>query len=132
MHYAPWWLLLFCLPVAALAAYLALRGTDLSRRTLYALTILLSPVLVVGAAVVAVALSTALFALFEPAPEPSVLPARTEPSSPEPVGPTPAPEETVSEPTGQTASPAASPSASPAASPSASPAASSASPAAGE
>lgn len=130
MHYAPWWLLLFCLPVAALAAYLALRGTDLSRRTLYALTILLSPVLVVGAAVVAVALSTALFALFEPAPEPSVLPARTEPSTPEPVGP--APEETVSEPTGQTAPPAASPSASPAASPSASPAASSASPAAGE
>lgn len=130
MHYAPWWLLLFCLPVAALAAYLALRGTDLSRRTLYALTILLSPVLVVGAAVVAVALSTALFALFEPPPEPSVLPARTEPSAPEPVDP--APEETAPEPTGQTASPDASPAASPAASPSASPAASSASPAAGE
>ena len=130
MHYAPWWLLLLCLPVAGMAAYLALRGTDLSRRTLYALTILLSPVLVVGAAAVAVVLSTALFAFLEPTSEPSVLPARTEPSTPEPTRP--APEETVPEPTSPTSSPAASPSASPTASPAASPAASSASPAAGE
>ncbi|MBA2510316.1 MAG: hypothetical protein H0V28_02440, partial [Rubrobacteraceae bacterium] len=53
MYFVPWWLLLICLPVAALAAFLALRGTQMSRRTLYVLSVALSPVLLLGAAFVA-------------------------------------------------------------------------------
>ncbi len=122
MYFAPWWLLLICLPVAALAAFLALRGTQMSRRTLYVLSVALSPVLLLGAAFVAVVVSTALSVVFEPAPQSSTRPVRTELTSPEPTNPTTF-EETVLETTTPSASPGASPSASPAASPSASPAA---------
>ena len=143
MYYVPWWLLAVCLPVAALAAYLALRGTDISRRSLYVLTVVLSPVLLLGAAVAAVVISTGLSAVLEPASQTPTQPARTGPGptspgpTPGPANPTPGPEATDPEATGPEATgpeatgPAASPNASPAASPSASPAASSASPAAG-
>lgn len=130
MYYVPLWMLVACLPVSALAIYLGLRDTGISRGLLYVLTVVLSPVLLLGTAFAAVVASTALSAAFEepaetpdaPAPreqtprEPTERPARPEPTVPEPPEPT---------------EPAASPSASPAASPSASPAAT-ASPSAGQ
>ncbi len=121
MYFVPWWLLLVCLPVAGLAAFLALRGPETSRRTLYVLTVVLSPVLLLGAAVIAVVVSTVISAAFEPAPQSPTQPTRMELTSPEPNNPTTF-EETVPETTGPSASPGSSPSASPDASPSASPA----------
>lgn len=127
MYYAPWWLLLACLPIAALAAFLRLRRTGISRRNLYVLTVALSPVILLGAAVVAVVVSTSLSVVLEPTAQTPTQPVRTgpaspEPTSPEPTNPTTTFEVTVPETTSPSASPAASPSASPAASPSASPA----------
>ena len=57
MYYLPWWVLLACLLASALAAYLALRGSSLSRRALFALTAVLAPFVLLGAAVAALAVS---------------------------------------------------------------------------
>jgi hypothetical protein len=71
LYYVPLWLLAVCLPVSALAIYLGLRDTGISRGLLYALTAVLSPVLLLGTAFAAVVASTALSAAFEePAPAP--------------------------------------------------------------
>ncbi len=114
------WLLAVCLPVSALAIYLGLRDTGISRGLLYALTAVLSPVLLLGTAFAAVVASTALSAAFEeraPAPQ-APEPQRQAPR--EGSDPNGRPEATTPEAT----EPVASPSASSAASPSASPAAS--------
>ena len=139
MSYVALWILAVCLPASALAAYLALRTVPLPRPRLYVLTALLAPVLLLGAVVAALIVSTLLSAAFEtPADTDDPLPTReTSVPNPGPERPerTASPSGTTPEPTGSappsTASPGASPM-SPAASPSASPAASSASPAAGE
>jgi hypothetical protein len=120
LYYVPLWLLAVCLPVSALAIYLGLRDTGISRGLLYALTAVLSPVLLLGTAFAAVVASTALSAAFE---EPAPAPQAPEPQRQAPregSDPNGRPEATAPEAT----EPVASPSASPAASPSASPAAS--------
>lgn len=117
MYYVPLWMLAACLPVSALAIYLGLRDTEISRPLLYVLTVVLSPVLLLGTAFAAVVASTALSAAFE---EPVEAPASRQQPSPEQNAPPDRPEPTVPEPTGSTASPEASPSASPSASASAS------------
>ena len=124
LYYVPLWLLVVCLPVSALAIYLGLRDADISRGLLYALTAVLSPVLLLGTAFAAVVASTALSATFaEPVPAPRTPePQREAPR--EGCVPSERPEATAPEATEPVASPPASPSASPAASPSASPAAS--------
>ena len=118
-------MLAVCLPVSALAIYLGLRETGVSRGLLYALTSVLSPVLLLGTAFAAVVASTALSAAFE---EPAPAPQAPEPQRQAPregSDPNGRPEATTPEATAPEATePAASPSASPAASPSASPAAS--------
>jgi hypothetical protein len=125
LYYVPLWLLAVCLPVSALAIYLGLRDTGISRGLLYALTAVLSPVLLLGTAFAAVVASTALSAAFE---EPAPAPQAPEPQRQAPregSDPNGRPEATTPEATAPEATePAASPSASPAASPSASPAAS--------
>ena len=104
--------------MSALAVYLGLRDTGISRGLLYVLTVALSPVLLLGTAFAAVVASTALSAaLDEPAGAPEN-PAPRQQAPREPTGRTAPPD--TPEPT----QPAASPPASPAASPSASPAAS--------
>jgi PASTA domain len=90
VHYLPWWALLACLLASALAAYLALRGAVVSRRALFALTVVLAPLVLAGAMVAALALSVSLPVLAEDVPgalkgalgEPSGE-ARQEPSGPE-------------------------------------------------
>ncbi len=125
MYYVPLWMLAACLPVSALAIYLGLRDTEISRPLLYVLTVVLSPVLLLGTAFAAVVASTALSAAFEePAaapedPAPRQEPSREQNAPPDRPEPT-VTEPTVPEPTGPTASPEASPSASPSASASAS------------
>ena len=118
-------MLAVCLPVSALAIYLGLRDTGISHGLLYALTAVLSPVLLLGTAFAAVVASTALSAAFgEPAPAPHAPePQRQAPR--EGSDPNGRPEATTPEATAPEATePVASPSASSAASPSASPAAS--------
>jgi hypothetical protein len=67
VYYLPWWVLLACLVASALAAYLVLRRTqaDDSPWALFPLTAALAPVVLVGAIVVAITLSTLLSALVE-------------------------------------------------------------------
>ena len=110
------WLLAACLPVSALAIYLGLRDTGISRGLLYALTAVLSPVLLLGTAFAAVVASTALSATFEgPAPTPRTPePQREAPR--EGSVPNDRPEATAPEATEPVASPSASPAASPSAS----------------
>lgn len=128
MYYVPLWLLAVCLPVSALAIYLGLRDTDLSRPLVYALSALLSPVLLLGTAFAAVVASTALQGPVQPPQDPE--PQRQQPPR-EPSSPADNPEPTVPEPTvPEPTQPAASPTASPVASPSVS-ASASASPSAG-
>ena len=43
MYYLPWWVLLGCLLASVLAAYLGLRGAAVSPRALFALTVVLAP-----------------------------------------------------------------------------------------
>lgn len=124
MYYVPLWMLAVCLPVTALAIYLGLRDTDISRGLLYGLTVVLSPVLLLGTAFAAVVASTALTAALE---EPAAAPDNPAPQKEAPREPTEqtAPPDTT-EPTELTepaASPSASSSASPDASASASPSA---------
>ena len=124
MYYVPLWMLAACLPVSALAIYLGLRDTEISRPLRYDLTVVLSPVLLLGAAFAAVVASTALSAAFEEPVDAPEAPAPRQQPSREQTTPPDRPEPTVPEPTEPTASPEASPSASPSASASASPSAS--------
>jgi len=111
LYYVPLWLLAVCLPVSALAIYIGLRDTGISRGLLCALTVVLSPVLLLGTAFAAVVASTALSAaLYEPT-EPPDSPAPQQQAPREPTEQTIPPD---------TTEPAASPSASPASSPDAS------------
>ena len=122
MHFLPWWALAACLAASALAAYLFLGRTRAgdSPWARFPLAVALAPVVLAGAAVAALVLSTLLSARLEdrigeprgPRPEPST---RTE-------GTSPAPEGTSLEATSEerTAPAAGSPSASPGASPPAS------------
>ncbi|MDP8901011.1 MAG: hypothetical protein M3N33_07695 [Actinomycetota bacterium] len=120
MYYVPLWLLAVCLPVSAFAIYLALRDTDLSRPLVYALSVVLSPVLLLGTAFAAVVASTALQEPVQAPQDPA--PQRQQPPR-EPASPADNPEPTVPEATQPVASPSASPSASASASASASPSA---------
>ena len=126
MYYVPLWMLAACLPVSALAIYLGLRDTGISRGLLYVLTVALSPVLLLGTAFAAVVASTALSAaLEEPAQAPEAPASQRRPAD-EPTrqtAPPDRPEPTVPEETDPAASPSASPAASPSASASASPSA---------
>jgi hypothetical protein len=121
VHFLPWWALVACLAASALAAYLFLGRTRAgdSPWARFPLAVALAPVVLAGAAVVALVLSTLLSARLEdrigeprgPRPE---TPTRTE-------GTGPAPEGTSAESTSERTVPAAgSPSAPPGASPSAS------------
>ncbi len=132
MYFLPWWLLLACLAASAFAAYLLLGRTQAGESpwALFSLTAVLAPVVLAGAAVAAIALSTVLSALLEdrsgaPAGPSSEPPARTErtgtEATPEGTDLTTTSERTVP---ATTASPTAAPSASPTASPPASPSAS--------
>ena len=62
VYYLPWWLLLPCLVASALVAYLVLRRTQAgdSPWALFPLTAALAPVVLVGAMVAAITLSTLL------------------------------------------------------------------------
>src|ERR671916_613653 len=111
VYYVPLWMLALFLPVSALAVYLGLRDAGVSRGLLYFLTVLLSPVLLLGAAFAAVVASTALSAALE---EPAEVPDDPPPQR-----------EATREPTEQTAPPATTEPTQPAASPSASSSASS-------
>jgi hypothetical protein len=129
VHFLPWWALVACLAASALAAYLFLGHTRAgdSPWARFPLTLALAPVVLAGAAVAALVLSTLLSARLEdrigepwaPASEP---PTRTEGTSPAPEGTSPAPEGTSLEATSEerTVPAAGSPSASPGASPPAS------------
>ena len=65
--YVPWWVLLGCLVASAVATYLVLRRTQAGHSpwALFSLTAALAPVVLVGAMVVALTLSTLLSALVE-------------------------------------------------------------------
>ncbi len=67
MYYLPWWGLLACLVASALAAYLVLKRTQAgdSPWALFPLTAALAPVVLVGAMVAAITLSTLLSAFME-------------------------------------------------------------------
>jgi hypothetical protein len=64
VYFLPWWVLLACLAASAFATYLLLGRTQAgdSPWTLFPLTAVLAPLVLVGAAVVAIALSTLLSA----------------------------------------------------------------------
>jgi len=127
VYFLPWWVLLACLAASAFAAYLLLERTQAgdSPWALFPLTAVLAPVVLVGAAVAAITLSTLLPVLLEDwiaaptgPPEP---PSRTERTGtevpPEGTDLTTTLERTVP---ATTVSPSASPTASPPASPSSS------------
>jgi hypothetical protein len=67
VYYLPWWGLLACLAASALAGYLVLRRTQAgdSPWALFPLTVALAPVMLVGAMVVAITLSTLLSTLLK-------------------------------------------------------------------
>jgi hypothetical protein len=69
VYYLPWWVLLACLLASALAAYLALRDSALSRRALFVLTVVLAPLVLLGATVAALALSVSLPVLAQDVPD---------------------------------------------------------------
>jgi hypothetical protein len=116
VYYLPWWVLLACMPACALATYLALRDSALSRRALFALTAVLAPVVLLGAAVVAIAISVLLSVLDERPIDHQEPPARVGRTQPTTTADRPAPVTTT-----PTASPIASPMASPSATASPSP-----------
>ena len=118
MYFLPWWVLLACLAASAFAAYLLLGRTQAggSPWALFPLAAVLAPVVLAGAAVAAITLSTLLSTLLEDriaAPkgtgDTSGPPTRTEGTGPEATTPEP----TVPATTTPSASPDASPSASP-------------------
>ena len=104
MYYVPLWMLAVCLPVSALAIYLGLRDTGISRGLLYVLTVVLSPVLLFGTAFAAVVASTAFSAALE---EPKKAPDNRAPQREAPREPT---ERTVPADTMEPTEPVASPS----------------------
>ena len=127
MHFLPLWALVACLATSALAAYLFLGRTRAgdSLWWLLPLTAVVAPVILLGAAVAALVLSTLLSARLEdrigeprgPRPEPST---RTEGTSPAPEGTSleaTSEERTVPAAGSLSASPGASPPASASASP---------------
>jgi hypothetical protein len=65
--YVPWWVLLACSLASAVATYLVLRRTQAAHSpwALFPLTVVLTPVVLVGAMVAALTLSTLLSALVE-------------------------------------------------------------------
>jgi len=67
VYYVPWWLLLPCLVASVLVAYLVLRRTQAgdSPWALFPLTAALAPVVLVGAMVAAITLSTLLSSFVE-------------------------------------------------------------------
>jgi hypothetical protein len=122
VYFLPWWVLLACLAASAFAVYLLLGRTQAgdSPWTLFPLTAVLVPVVLVGAAVVAITLSTLLSA----PPEDRIGEPTSLPESPPPEPPT-RPEATQTTPAEGTVPATSTPSASPSASPGASPTASS-------
>ena len=82
MYYLPWWVLLACMPASALAVYLALRDSTISRRALLALTAVLAPLVLLGAAVAALAVSVSLSVLDERLTDHQEPPARIERTQP--------------------------------------------------
>jgi hypothetical protein len=85
VYYLPWWGLVVCLAASALAAYLFLERTQAgdSPWVLFPLTVILAPVILAVAMVVAITLSMLLSAVVEdwrgrPAEKSEPLPARTE------------------------------------------------------
>jgi cytoskeletal protein RodZ len=67
VFYVPWWVLLACSLASAVATYLVLRRTQVGHSpwALFPLTVVLAPVVLVGAMVAALTLSTLLSALVE-------------------------------------------------------------------
>jgi hypothetical protein len=67
VFYVPWWVLLACSLASAVATYLVLRRTQAGHSpwALFPLTVVLAPVVLVGAMVAALTLSTLLSALVE-------------------------------------------------------------------
>jgi hypothetical protein len=67
VHFLPWWALLVCLAVGALAAYLLLGRTQAgdSPWALFPLTVLFAPVVLAGAMAAAVVVSTLLSAYLD-------------------------------------------------------------------
>jgi hypothetical protein len=123
VYFLPWWALAACLAASALAAHLFLRRTWAgdSPWALFPLTVALAPVVLVGAAVAALVLSTLLSALLEDPIEQHRGPGSEPPTRTQATDPVPAPEGTRAETTSERTVPvASSPSASPGASPSAS------------
>jgi hypothetical protein len=128
VNFLPWWVLLACLAASAFAAYLLLGRTQAgdSPWAHFPLTAVLAPVVLVGALVAAIVLSTFLSALSEgrigTLTSPSEPPPQTEGTDPE-VAPEGTGAETTLELTAPatTTTPSASPTASPTASATASP-----------
>jgi hypothetical protein len=122
----PWWLLLVCLVVSALASYLLLERTQAadSPWALYPLTAVLVPVLLAGMVVVAIALSTIVSSLLEDQgagpPEGTGAESTLERTVPATRSTPPSTTPSASPSASPTASPTASPASSPTASPSAS------------
>jgi cytoskeletal protein RodZ len=110
VYYLPWWVLLACMPASALAVYLALRDSAISRRALFALMAVLAPLVLLGAAVAALAVSVSLSVLDERLIDHQEPPARIERTQPT---------TTVDRQAPATTAPTASPTASSTASPSA-------------
>jgi hypothetical protein len=139
VYYLPWWGLLACLAASALAAYLVLGRTQAgdSPWALFPLTVALAPVVLLGAMIVAITLSTLLsaFLLLEDRSghrDPSELSAPTERTGSEATPKATGAATTLEHPVPTTsASSTASPSASASASPPASASASSPSASAG-
>ena len=128
MFSLPWWLLLVCLVVSALASYLLLERTQAadSPWALYPLTAVLAPVLLAGMVVVAIALSTIVSALLEdqgagPPDEGTGAESTLERTVPATRSTPPSTTPSATPSASPTASPSASPASSPTASPSASP-----------
>ena len=127
MHFLPWWALVACLPASAVAAYLLLVRTQEgdSRWARFPLAVALAPVVLAGAAVAALVLSTLLSAVLDEQPaaptDPSEPAARTERTGAEATTEGTGLRTTSEEPTAPAmGSPSASPGASPSASASAS------------
>jgi hypothetical protein len=122
VYFLPWWVLLAGLAASAFAVHLPLGRTQAgdSPWALFALTAVLAPVVLVGAAVVAITLS----ALLSAPPEDRIGELTSLPESPPPEPPT-RPEATEATPAEGTIPATSTPSASPSASPTASPTASS-------
>jgi hypothetical protein len=127
VSFLPWWLLLVCLVVSALATYFLLERTQAgdSPWALYPLTAVLAPVVLARMVFVGLALSTFLSALLEDqSAQPTDEGTGTERTLERKVPATRSTPPSTTPSASPTASPTASPAASPASSPTASPTAS--------